>query len=63
MLLVFEAMDLNTEQYTKVATAVSSMTRTKRAATQASLDHFCKRLDRIESSKEPELVLSMSGRS
>ena len=63
VLLVFEAMDLNTEQYTKVATAVSSMTRTKRAATQASLDHFCKRLDRIESSKEPELVLSMSGRS
>ena len=33
----------------------------KRATTQTSLDHFFKRVDRIESSKEPESVPSMSG--
>ena len=33
----------------------------KEPATQVSLNHFCQRLDRIESSEEPELELSMSG--
>ena len=32
----------------------------KRATAQTSLDHFFKRVDRIESSKEPEPVKSMS---
>ena len=33
----------------------------KRDSTQTSLDHFFKRVDRIESSKEPEPVPSASG--
>ena len=33
----------------------------KRATIQTSLDHFFNRVDRIESSKEPEPVPSMSG--
>ena len=38
------------------------MTRKKKRATmQTSLDHFYKRIDRIESSKETELLPSMSG--
>ena len=36
---------------------------TKRSTTQTSLDHFFKRVDRIESSKEPEPVPSTSGMS
>ena len=35
----------------------------KRATTQTLLDHFFKRLERIESSKEPELVPSTSSES
>ena len=35
----------------------------KRATVQTSLDHFFKRVDRIESSKEPESVPSTSGMS
>ena len=35
----------------------------KRATTQTLLDHFLKRVDRIESSKEPEPVPSWSGMS
>ena len=37
--------------------------RKNRATTQTSLDRFFKRVDRTESSKEPELVPSMSGMS
>ena len=68
-LLVFEAQDTNVEQYTKVAATVQNAIqcyrviydKKKRATTQTSLDHFFKRVDRIESSKEPEPVPSMSG--
>ena len=35
----------------------------KRATTQTSVDHFLKRVDRIESSKEPEPMPSTSGLS
>ena len=66
-LLVFEAQDLNIEWYTKVAAAVQNAIQCyrviydekKRATTQTSLDHFFKREDRIESSKEPEPVASI----
>ena len=62
-LLVFEAQDPNTERYTKVAAAVQNAIQRyrvicdekKRATTQTSLDRFFKRVDRIESSKEPDL--------
>ncbi|KAJ8781183.1 hypothetical protein J1605_011167 [Eschrichtius robustus] len=68
-LLVFEAQDPNVERYTKVAAAVQDAIQCyrviydgkKRATTQTSLDHFFKRVDRIESSKEPEPVPSTSG--
>ncbi|KAJ8792345.1 hypothetical protein J1605_019901 [Eschrichtius robustus] len=68
-LLVFEAQDPNVEWYTKVAAAVQNAIQCyrviydekKRATTQTSLDHFFKRVDRIESSKEPEPVPSGSG--
>ena len=68
-LLVFEAQDLNVEQYMKVAAAVQDAIQCyrviydekKRATAQTSLDCFFKRVDRIESSKEPEPVPSMSG--
>ena len=68
-LLVFEAQDLNTEWYTKVAAAVQKeiecyrviYAEKKRATTQTSLDHFFKRVDGIESSKEQEPVPSTSG--
>ena len=70
-LLVFEAQDWNVEQYTKVATVIQNAIQCycviydekKRATTQISLDCFFKRVDRIESSKEPEPVSSMSGMS
>ena len=70
-LLVFEAQDPNVEWYTKVAPAVQNAIHCyhviydekKRATTQTSLDHFFKRVDRIESSKEPEPVPSTSGMS
>ena len=65
----FEAQDPNVEWYTKVAAAVQNATQCyhviyeekKRATTQMSLDHFFKRGDRTESSKEPEPVPSASG--
>ena len=68
-LLVFEAQDPNVERYMKVAAAVWNAIQCyhviyderKRATTQTSLDHFFKRVDRIESSNEPEPVPSMSG--
>ena len=68
-LLVFEAQDPNIEWYMKVAAAVQNAIqyycvicdKRKRATTQTSVDHFIRRVDRIESSKEPEPVPSMSG--
>ena len=68
-LLVFEAQDPNVERYRKVAAAVQNAIQCyhviydekKRATIQISLDHFLKRVDRIESSEEPEPVPSMSG--
>ncbi|XP_060154126.1 protein FAM162A isoform X1 [Globicephala melas] len=65
-----EAQDPNVEWYRKVAAAVQNAVQCycviydkKRATTQTSLDCFFKRVDRIESSKEPEPVPSMSGMS
>ena len=67
-LLGFEAQDLNTERYTKVAAAIQNAIQcylasvmTKKVTTQTSLDCVLRRVDRIESSKEPELVPSVSG--
>ena len=68
-LLVFEAQNPNVERYMKVAAAVQNAIQCyrviydekKRAATQTSLDRFFKRVDRMESSKEPEPVPSQSG--
>ena len=70
-LLVFEAQDPNVEQYPKVTAAIQNAIQCyhviydekKRATTQTSLDCFFKRVDRIESSKEPEPVPSASGMS
>ena len=71
-LLVFEAQDSNVESYRKVAAAIQNAIQCyrviydgekKRTTTQTSLDHFFKRVDRIESSKEPEPVPSTSGMS
>ena len=72
IILAFEALDLNTKQYTKVATAVQTANQgyhvvydkdRKSCSPGIRLDHFCQRLDRIESSKEWEPVLSVSGMS
>ena len=67
-LLVFEALDLSIEWYTKVAATIQNAIQgycviyeKKRATTQTSLDRFFKRVDWIESSKEPESVSSTSG--
>ena len=68
-LLVFEAQDPKVEWCTKVAAAIQNAFQCyrviydekKRATTQTSLDHIFKRVDRIESSREPEPVPSMSG--
>ena len=70
-LLVFESQDRNVERYTKVAAAIQNAIQCyrviynekKRATTQTSLDCFFKRVDRIESSKEPGPVPSTSGLS
>ena len=67
-LLALEAQDPNVERYTKVAAALQNAIQCscvaydekKRATTQTSLDRFFKTVDRIESSKEPEPVPSMS---
>ena len=69
-LWVFEPYP-NVERYTKVAEAIQNAIQCypviydekKRATTQTSLDCFFKRVDRIESSKEPEPVPSTSGMS
>ena len=63
--------DPNVEQYTKVAGAVQNAVQhhyiihdeKNRASTQTLPEHFFKRVDRIEYSKEPEPVTSMSGMS
>ena len=68
-LLVFEAQDPKVERYMKVAAAIQKAIQCyriiygekKRATTQTSLDCFFKRVDRIESRKEPEPVPSTSG--
>ena len=68
-LLVVKAQDQSIEWYMKDATVVqkavctimSSMKGGGNTATQTSLDHFFKRVDRLESSKEPEPVPSVSG--
>ena len=70
-LLFFEAQDPNVEWYVKVAAAIQNVIQCyrviydekKRVTTQTSLDRFLKRVDRIESSKEPEPVPSTSGMS
>ena len=69
-LLVFEAENPNGERYMKAAAAVQNAIQCyrgiydeKRAATQTPLDHCFKRVDRIESSKEPEPMPSMSSMS
>ena len=62
-LLVFEAQDPNVEAAVQNSIQCYCVTydEKKRAMTQTSLDHFFKRVDRIESSKEPETVPSTSG--
>ncbi|KAB0381454.1 hypothetical protein FD755_009238 [Muntiacus reevesi] len=68
-LFIFESQDLNVEQYTKVAADIPNAIQyyhiiydeKERATTQKSLDSFFKRMDRIESSEEPEPVPSTSG--
>ena len=68
-LLVLEAQDLNVERYTKVAAAIQNAIQCyrviynekKRATTQTSLDRFFKRVDTLESSKEPAPAPSVSG--
>ena len=70
-LLVFETQDLNFGWYRKVAGAVQNAVQhhyiihdeKNRASTQTLPEHFFKRVDRIEYSKEPEPVTSMSGMS
>ena len=69
--LVSEAQDSGVERYKKVVAAVQNAVRCYRvihdekkpATIQPSLHHFLKRVDRIESSKEPEPVSSTSGLS
>ena len=70
-LLVVESQDPNVEQHTKFAATIQNAVQCycvihdmgKRATTQALLDHFFKRIERIESSKEPEPVPSTSNES
>ena len=62
-LLVFEAQDPNIERYMNVADAIQNALQcyhviydeNKRATTQTSLDHFFKKVDRIESIKNQNL--------
>ena len=68
-LLVCEAQDPDVKWYTKVAADVQNAIQyyrviydeKKRATTQTSQDHFFKKVDRIESSKELEPVSPTSG--
>ena len=61
-LLVFEAHDLNIEQYMRVAAAIQNAIQCYYASYDGQkekellprhLDHFFKRVDRIECSEEP----------
>ena len=69
-LLVFKAQDLNAEWYTNVAAAIQNAIQCycviypekKRPTTQTLLVYFFKKVDRIEFSKEPELMPSALGR-
>lgn len=63
-LVLFETQDPNVDQYIEVAATVNAIQcycvfpdEKKRATTQTSLDQVFKRVDRIESSEEPESVL------
>ena len=66
---LFQAQDPNVERHAKAAAAVQNAVpccpvtcdEKKRAPIQTTLDRFFKRVDRIESSKEPEPVPSTSG--
>ena len=68
---VFKAQDLNVEWCTKVAATIQNAIQCyhvnydekKSTTAHTSLDHFFKRVDRIESNKEPETVSSTSGMS
>ena len=67
-LLSFWGKDLNVEWYMKVAAAVQKAIQwyrvtydKNRATTQTWLDHFFKKVDWPEPSKEPEPMPSMSG--
>ena len=69
LLLVFEAQDPSLEWYMRVAAAIQNATQgycviyneKERATRQRSLGRFLKRVDRIESGKEPEPGPSVSG--
>ena len=71
VLLVFEAQKPNLEQYMKVATTIQNAIHCcsviydekQKMNNQTSLDCSFKRVDIIESSKEPEHVPSTSGMS
>ena len=70
-LLVLEAQDLNAEWYIQVAAAVQNATQCtsiiydekKKNYYQTSLDRSFNRVNRTESSKEPEPMPSTSGMS
>ena len=53
----------NGTQRFRMQSSATMSSMKKRATTQTSLDCFLKRVDRIESSKEPEPVPSLSGMS
>ena len=69
VLLDFEAQGPNIKQYTEAAATVQNTMQCehiiyderKRTTAQIWLDHFLKRVDGIESSKEAKPVSSMSG--
>lgn len=68
-LLVFEVQDPNIKWQTRVAAVVQNAIQCycviyeekKRATTQTSLEHFFKKVDRVESNKEPGPEPSASG--
>ena len=66
---IFEAQNPNVEQHWKVAAVIHNAVQRydvkydarKKTAIQASLDRFSKKVDGIESSKEPKPLSSVSG--
>ena len=63
-----EAKDLYVElcsnsEFNPVLVSVMKEKKKKKATTQTSLNHYFKRVGRIESSRKPEPVSSMSGMS